>query len=1787
MYHIVYILFICFMVLAWANSPGISRLWLSDSPRCNGAPLPYEKRVATSAIYCWVVSIIETCVFIIGKCFGTKPPPLTSNYNHMIVPRTFTDNYGRDGVFGGRGIAPHLSSRTPITSPNLFTFEPQSAEAYYDFSCSRYNILIFSILLSLVLATIFYDFISTIVFFFVTLPLLSFLIFLRKNTNRRELFEGYLCNSDEVALIFFLFLSATPGVYGIFYLLPFLAFLWCYISYCKIRIHRMISLAQREFPLLAAQAAAETIVAPWHNFWRVAEEHIVVLARRDMDSRTRIIIKILTCVHTFVNATSWDGYINAFSHIILHFNLDKVLSPSYLAGLFLNWVLPNRFRNQSIDSSDFDFRKYSPRLFIEMKESEFFMFSRKMISYLIVTVCSRKKLTEIQHKTVTRIFEMDKDLDFASSSDPSRILEDVSVLWDRAVGMAEKIARGESMSLFHCKTTHSHFSTLYANIAEQHESEPEIACKDPKFMSMLDEACDLAKHLMITLNPRHSRRVNLAAEQHKLLTIRSYHMAKLNSEMMRPMPYAIVIHGKAGVGKSMLIKVIHRLFCRVTQSPDAIYYRTNSKYWDNFDNGKTTIVFDDVGCVKPDKEDEEISGEIIRVINTVGFVTPQAAIEDKGRFSVQAKLVLLTTNLDNNHLDGHFKHRYATISAVARRFPIRIQVELKETHRKIEGTLDNDLLTEDDEAWDFLVQSVRTSPDNPEPIYVTELFTGDLDVLMNFLTPLFLQHVEADRTVNSAEELYNARVDRFTGHTSPCVEESIFKEQSDLDCEPFQRSVQDEESFPYGPSDSPRAIFARACREIRILGESKRIKDDSVLSPSFVRRFAKAQKSRIVKEVKPVKHELLRHVNYADFRSHPYNQFRWTSKSALERVLNSFLPPEEEEALYAYRRKVLFNGAMFTGVVLAIATFLWNRDNRDREGQEPKIHARKLPKPNLTRTTALPRVREYHPQGLIQSTEDIEVENVDPGTEMHRPSVPESENTWKNSDSFPLEPLDVTIPQKSTTMPNLIKLVKKHIFVAKLSLYGKRSRNVIVFGVKGSLYVTNAHGLKDWDGHVSISKEPGIGPLPNSSMHLVTESNIHIDEAQDLAWLNLTFYPPVSDVTKYFPRAPPECPVSGYLVVKDFQARSEAFAIQAIALGRGIFSGGYQRNAILYHGLETKKGMCGCPVLAQYPQGVCIVGIHGGYSSESRKCSALPLYSSMVHSFSETIPCFGPQAEICMTEEEKKSFGPLHYKSTVRFIKEGSLCVYGSRRLVRSVKTRVQHTILYDEVREIFSDTFMAPHMKNFYPPMHIGSYQPFYKALNASMKCSHFPSDLIEQASRMYLSEVLSRITETTPGVSDVCILNEFEAINGVPGVRFIDSINKKTSAGFGRPGTKMKYMEYCDADLVADKNQHLPDGLQYGLNDCIEFSDETRESYLWCRRRILNGTRCSPIFEAHPKDEPVKEDPENPGFPRDKVRIFSGCPLPFSIIVRQYFLPLTRLIQLNPKIFECCAGTNCMSPTWEEMHSHLTAFGSDFIIAGDYKEYDKRMEALSLVWAFWVLIELYHALVPDISHRKSMWAIACDIVFAFTLFRGDLIMFFGNNPSGNPLTVIINSLINSQYMRIAFLKLRPQTCSLSFKENIHLYTYGDDNVMGVSPNVAPWFNHVEIAKCFDDYGITYTSDDKTSEIVPFKKISEVSFLKRKWVKHDSHVWMSCPLDLSSVYKSLTIGIPSKVISPEVQFVETLKGAMREFFQHGKETYNEGRKCVTKLMSSKRLTGLEYQPPRFSVMREDVFRQD
>jgi hypothetical protein len=259
---------------------------------------------------------------------------------------------------------------------------------------------------------------------------------------------------------------------------------------------------------------------------------------------------------------------------------------------------------------------------------------------------------------------------------------------------------------------------------------------------------------------------------------------------------------------------------------------------------------------------------------------------------------------------------------------------------------------------------------------------------------------------------------------------------------------------------------------------------------------------------------------------------------------------------------------------------------------------------------------------------------------------------------------------------------------------------------------------------------------------------------------------------------------------------------------------------------------------------------------------------------------------------------------------------------------------------------------------------------------------------------------------------------------------------------------------------------------------------------------------------------------------------------------------------------GINCQGPEWEELQAHISKYGADRILAGDYSKYDLRMPAQLIFTAFRILIDFAKETGNYTAEdRCIMEGVASDIAYPLMAYNGTLLQLIGSNPSGQNLTVYINSIANSLLFRCGFFHIYKEEeiqaagkgLVSTFRDVCALGTYGDDAKSSVREGFDK-FNHIAFAKFLEERDMKFTMPDKTSEPTPFMHDRDADFLKRKNVYCEEVGLHFGALDEESIFKSLHATLKSKVCSPEEVAANNIGGALREWFAHGRDVYEHRR---------------------------------
>jgi len=757
------------------------------------------------------------------------------------------------------------------------------------------------------------------------------------------------------------------------------------------------------------------------------------------------------------------------------------------------------------------------------------------------------------------------------------------------------------------------------------------------------------------------------------------------------------------------------------------------------------------------------------------------------------------------------------------------------------------------------------------------------------------------------------------------------------------------------------------------------------------------------------------------------------------------------------------------------------------------------------------------------------------------------ENVWyKNEVNLtPFEVSRESASAKSSNFEDFKKRIARNCVSARIknsNVNGNVWRPSKMTCVTGHIYMVNNHCIPDIvDTTIIKIVESADTHINGNCEFTICEKDVVRYPERDLAFITIRNLPPKKNIVKYFISEKIDGPLSGETIGREFDGSMNGAKCDNMRLMRQQNINTKETGKIVVDlwsaksNDKSKDGDCGSLLTVQTDLGYILAGIHFARDEWSnniilQRVTREDLEDAVIkmNRFSVESGSFN----LITAPTKERSVTTLHKKSVFRYIPQGLGNLYGSFEGFRG------------KMKSCVETTPMVYHLEGYKikngPPV-MGSYEPWrIAALDLVAPIMHIRTDVLDLCKESYLERIMAM---EDAKFSCVQVLDDFSAINGQAGVVYIDKMNRNTSAG--NPWKKSK--KYFLSSIPPVGQNLDPVSVDLEIDNRM---DEILSNY-------LEGKCSHPNFCAHLKDEPVTFKKIKMG----KTRVFTGAPMDWSLIVRKFLLSCTKLIQENRFVFEAGPGTIAQSLEWQEIRNYVTRHGEDRIIAGDYKAFDKKMSPKEILAAFDILYAICER--SGNYNEQELRVIQCiaeDTAFPLVDYNGDLIQFYGSNPSGNPLTVILNSIVNSLRMRYVYYHLNPAKECKSFNDNVNLMTYGDDNIMSVSPK-CDWFNHTAVAEEFAKIDIVYTMADKETESVPFIHIDEASFLKRTWWYDEDMACYLAPLEHESIEKMLTVWNRSKSIPKEAQAIAVIGTALREYFFYGRPIFEEKRKMFMELV--------------------------
>lgn len=1268
---------------------------------------------------------------------------------------------------------------------------------------------------------------------------------------------------------------------------------------------------------------------------------------------------------------------------------------------------------------------------------------------------------------------------------------------------------------------------------------------------------------------------------------------------IRIAPYAIGVYGGTAVGKSSIAQILMVTTLKMNgydASDDRIVTLNESdQYWSTYDGSVNGVHIDDLGNTRADFVKTAPTDLLIRLCNNAKTYANKADLDSKGKITVEPKVVITTKNVKDSCATVYSNEP----ASIARRDRITLTVKVRpefSTH----GMLDSKKVRESyggsipriPDIWDITVEQAVPVPNKVKGKAATvgwevvswsgcELKNVPLSEVLRWIAQDSETHFANQKSLvencnNLADELIFCEECSFPSDICACGKQEYavpsrkgcaesgyckhcgnwhdpdmtFSEMTSNSCDPFGKCKHCGKWHDVNYDTQLGTYLVKS-----FLPFWRRYKQKFLAKTSYwSEKIERETTSQLIKRLEWL--ETSRWVVWTN-----WIPTSWLQNENMKYVVWYFGQEELSDRI----RRAYFNHCLILLLILCcgflISPLIWLLAAIPLVAISRVVKTEKdfLYDEVVADNKAMPEIfkmyRDRHIQwitgvcviigslyALIQIWKAIRIiptdqGNINPSSDVDIKERDAEENVWAG---VQITPMPCSEKSKTTTPEHLERIAFAN--TCHLSFHDVNDESVRyhcdAFFPCSNIALIPKHMWKADELKASFTRHHPDKIGGNFDAYLSRHYSVDIPDSD----LSLVWVPnggDWKDVTSYLPLEPVTRNCPGKLIYKNNKGEKRESKIylrwDEIDTKVATFYGAHYNLEF-----ETFRGLCMAPVVT-YTKGPMIGGFHlGGITGDVKGCCGLldqaTLRAAIVDLKQKHTVVLSPSEGTIPTSQYDVQYfekAEVHHKSPVNFLKKANCKFYGQVKGRAKYRSEVKTTKISPLVEK-----YCGVPQKWGGPKFH--TWKPWQVSLSHSVNPSPgMEGNLLNRAVRDYTQTVLAKLKDF-PGLrKDIRKLTEMETVCGIDGKRFIDKMPPNTSVGYPLTGPKSEYLTMLDP--AEYPNQQYPVVLDQKFWDCAA------EMVM----KYLKGERAYPIFKGCLKDEPTK-------LTKDKVRVFQAAPIALQLLVRQYFLPIARALSMLPLTSECAVGINAHGPEWDTLAKHIRKFGHNRILAGDYSKYDLRMPAQVMFAAFRVMIDIAEECGYTAEDIQVMEGIASDICYPLMAYNGDLIQHFGSNPSGQNLTVYINSIVNSLLLRCAYFDIYSETTT-PFNEMCAVVTYGDD-VKGSVKEGWDDYNHISVADFLRRHDMVFTMPDKESDPVPYMNDSEADFLKRKNVYSPETKHIMGVLDEESIFKSLHCVLNSE-LSDEEHCATNVSGALNEWFLYGRSHFNMRVEQMTQVM--------------------------
>jgi len=559
----------------------------------------------------------------------------------------------------------------------------------------------------------------------------------------------------------------------------------------------------------------------------------------------------------------------------------------------------------------------------------------------------------------------------------------------------------------------------------------------------------------------------------------------------------------------------------------------------------------------------------------------------------------------------------------------------------------------------------------------------------------------------------------------------------------------------------------------------------------------------------------------------------------------------------------------------------------------------------------------------------------------------------------------------------------------------------------------------------------------------------------------------------------------------------------------------------LEYTLNTINGDCGSPVVCQETTFIRkIAGIHIAGSTDGTKAygqsitqqdllTTLEQFSKVVTTDFDSLPNIETKS-VKLQQNVEYNEESLIKLLGVGIDTFGNLGDCTSKIFVPS-KSDIRKSIFYDKIDPVLT----APSVL----------YSPDEDIMIKNMKKNAINTPYISDSEVDAAVSEVERLLLSNRDPELARVLTYEEAIRGCDHSPYLSSLNRHSSAGY---------------PWVLQRKAGKPGKTGWFGDDEVFLYDETVRKAVEARiSDASKGIRTPTVWSATLKDE---RRPLEKVLAR-KTRVFASGPQDYTIAFRQYFLGFIAHIMENRIDNEQSVGTNVYDYDWTRTAKKLMTKG-DKVFAGDFSSFDGTLNS-NIMSKFVSVVNKFYNDGPENALIREV--LFLDVYNSIQLCNNRFVSLSHSQPSGNPCTTILNSFYNSVSMRIAYYRCMGSH-EKPFDDHVSMVSYGDDNVINLSDSVADKFNQITVTNAYASFGMIYTDETKSDQQQPFRQLSEVAYLKRKFRK-DGPVYRA-PMPMEVIME--TPNWVRKCTDEQGAALDNIRDSVYELAQYSVEHFKE-----------------------------------